>query len=183
MGNRTADRDCAYFITNVIVDHLPILRYKEPRTQLIKSLQFAVNNNWMWLETYVIMPNHWHAIVAARDRSIPEAIGGIKSFTARFIDSWLRLQSETDKMILLAKKTIHERAQMHGSNKRIQVWEHGYYPIYVESSHIWQQKRDYIHRNPVKAGLSKTPEGYLYSSAHPNHPLAEYLTIELHNSS
>jgi hypothetical protein len=82
-------------------------------------------------------------------------------------------------MILLAKKTIHERAQMHGSNTNIQVWEHGYYPIYVHSPHIWRQKRNYIHRNPVKANLVQNSEEYLYSSAHPNNPLAEYLTVEI----
>lgn len=39
------------------------------------------------------------------------------------------------------------------------------HPVELDSESIFNQKVDYIHNNPVVAGLSSTPEDWQWSSA------------------
>ena len=46
-----------------------------------------------------------------------------------------------------------------------QIWRHGNYPIPLWSMPVIKQKLDYVHQNPVKAGLVDEPLMWRYSSA------------------
>ncbi len=46
-----------------------------------------------------------------------------------------------------------------------QVWQEGSYPQAIFTEKFARQKMDYIHMNPVKAGLVDTADQWLYSSA------------------
>lgn len=50
-------------------------------------------------------------------------------------------------------------------NSTYQFWQQNNHPIEVFSAAFTQQKIDYIHNNPVKAGIVCKPEEYVYSSA------------------
>jgi hypothetical protein len=50
-------------------------------------------------------------------------------------------------------------------NKDYQFWQQDNHPEELESNHFKDQKLDYIHMNPVKAGLVDEPEHYRWSSA------------------
>jgi REP element-mobilizing transposase RayT len=47
------------------------------------------------------------------------------------------------------------------------VWEESFTNHRIRDAEDYQRHRDYIHNNPVEAGLVKTLSEYLYSSAHP----------------
>ncbi len=47
----------------------------------------------------------------------------------------------------------------------MQFWKPDNHPFYLYSNKMIQQKVDYIHYNPVEAGIVEKPEEYLYSSA------------------
>lgn len=62
---------------------------------------------------------------------------------------------------------IFKSAGKKNSNvKEYQFWQQNNQPIKVWSTRHIKQKLDYIHRNPVKAGLVKEPWEWKYSSAH-----------------
>jgi putative transposase len=46
-----------------------------------------------------------------------------------------------------------------------QFWERNSLSVELRSSKVFNQKLEYIHHNPVKAGLCINPEDYYYSSA------------------
>ena len=50
-------------------------------------------------------------------------------------------------------------------NSYYQVWTHENHAVHVYSDKFVTQKLDYIHMNPVRAGLVRQPEDYIYSSA------------------
>lgn len=50
-------------------------------------------------------------------------------------------------------------------DRQYQFWERRPYKATMYSREILEQKLDYIHNNPVKAGLCLLPEDYHYSSA------------------
>ena len=52
-----------------------------------------------------------------------------------------------------------------GQNAEFQLWQQDNHPIELFDQKILHQKLDYIHYNPVVAGIVEHPEDYLYSSA------------------
>jgi hypothetical protein len=61
---------------------------------------------------------------------------------------------------------LFERAGKNNSNNtRYQFWQQHNHPIELSTNEIIEQKLEYIHQNPVEAGIVLRPEDYLYSSA------------------
>ena len=85
---------------------------------------------------FVIMPNHLHLIVGSK-----EGGPGI----ARFIHS--------------LKGMI--RKQLVGNAK---LWQERYDDLVLKSEKQFRIKLNYIHTNPVRAGLAAKPEDWSYSS-------------------
>ena len=50
------------------------------------------------------------------------------------------------------------------NNKNYQLWQQHNHPIHIEGSMV-DQKLDYLHYNPVKAGWVLEPHEFYYSSA------------------
>jgi hypothetical protein len=53
----------------------------------------------------------------------------------------------------------------HKDRSTHQVWQEGYHPEWSTSEDMLKEKMDYIHDNPVKRGLVRLPEHWVYSSA------------------
>jgi len=66
-----------------------------------------------------------------------------------------------DWMLNLMKKAGEQNA----NPRNFQLWLEGNHPIELNYPTIMHQKLDYIHDNPVEAGIVEEPEKYLYSSA------------------
>lgn len=56
-------------------------------------------------------------------------------------------------------------ATRHSRNEHYQLWDQDNHYIELSSPEFMQQKIDYIHQNPVKAGWVYRSEDYVYSSA------------------
>jgi hypothetical protein len=54
------------------------------------------------------------------------------------------------------------------SNLEHKLWKPGNHPQEIYSREFHEQKEDYIHYNPVEAGLVTDPQYYRYSSANPD---------------
>ena len=57
------------------------------------------------------------------------------------------------------------QAKKSSSNINYKVWIHENHPVILDSNFILDQKVNYIHDNPVRAGICFTKEDYKYSSA------------------
>jgi putative transposase len=49
-------------------------------------------------------------------------------------------------------------------DREYQFWERNALSVELRSHSVFIQKLNYLHNNPVKAGISNLPEGYKYSS-------------------
>ena len=94
------------------------------------------------LHEFVLMPDHFHLIITpAADVSLEKAVQYIKGgFSFR------------------AKKELAFQYL---------IWQEGFTNHRIRNAEDYQQHREYIHHNPVKAGLVKLPSEYPYSSAFP----------------
>lgn len=58
-----------------------------------------------------------------------------------------------------------EQCKLDAKDRQYQIWKRNALSIDIFSAAVMLQKLDYIHWNPVKAGLTQHPEDYVYSSA------------------
>ncbi len=59
-----------------------------------------------------------------------------------------------------------ETLSVNAKDRKYQVWERNPLSVPVWTEAVLIQKLNYIHENPVKAGLCKLPEEYVFSSAY-----------------
>ncbi len=60
---------------------------------------------------------------------------------------------------------ILQELMVNAKDRKHQVWERDSLGVPLLTPDVFDQKLEYIHNNPVKAGLCKFPEDYNYSSA------------------
>ena len=61
---------------------------------------------------------------------------------------------------------MFKRAGEHNiNNKNYQFWQQNNHPIELFDHEIMDQKLDYIHNNPIEAGIVEEAGDYLYSNA------------------
>ena len=69
--------------------------------------------------------------------------------------------------------------QKQGNNKDFQFWQQDNHPIELFSPLVTFQKIDYVHNNPVVAGIVSEAEHYLHSSARDYLGIKGVLDVEL----
>ena len=45
------------------------------------------------------------------------------------------------------------------------IWQPGRHPEAIQGERVWRQKLDYLHDNPCRKGLARSPDHWRYSSA------------------
>ena len=70
-------------------------------------------------------------------------------------------ESRKDWMLWLFRAA----GQANPNNEHYQFWQQDNHPIELTTPDMAMQKLNYLHQNPVKAGLVFEPQHYVYSSA------------------
>jgi hypothetical protein len=86
-----------------------------------------------------------------------------KSYTSKLILT--KIQTETESRRSWMIEVFYLAANKHKRNLKYQFWTHENHAIEVFSNRFIKQKVDYIHNNPVRAGIVNLPDEYIYSSA------------------
>ncbi len=146
------------FITCTIVGWLPVFTRAKYLEIITASLTFCRQQKGLRLHGYVILDNHLHLIVSSDDLS--QVLRDFKRHTAKEIQVVAR---QDDKQWLLKQFEFFKGVQKVKS--RHQVWQEGFHPQAIATEDMLRQKLDYIHYNPVRAGLVDRPEDWRYSSA------------------
>ena len=163
---RKANTDATYFATFTVVGWIDIFPRSRYSDIVIDSLKFCQQNKGLDIFAYVIMPSHIHIVFRQLDGKLNETIRDFKSFTANQILKKVQLeQGESRRDWLLHMFEYH--AKFKNQNKKYQFWQKTNYPIALTNSSMVDQKVEYIHLNPVEAGLVTDPEFWNYSSANP----------------
>ncbi|HET6528385.1 MAG TPA: transposase [Balneolaceae bacterium] len=158
------DQNRPYFITSTIVNWIDLFTRNEYRNVLIESLNYCRQNKGLLLYAYCIMTNHVHLIVGRKEKKLESIIRDFKSFTSRELRKTIEKNAQESRKEWILEM-MYKAGLSKGSNKDFQLWQHHYHPIELSSEYLFEQKLDYIHLNPVKAGFVNKAEDYLYSSA------------------
>jgi len=107
---------------------------------------------------YVLMPDHVHAIVNNRSGTISDWLRRIRGNSARKILAWLRDEGHLSSLKKLA--LVHPQKRQHTHS----VWQKDPSVIDLWSHKFVRQKLNYLHLNPVRAGLCQHPAEWKWSS-------------------
>ncbi|MEO5942470.1 MAG: transposase [Ferruginibacter sp.] len=144
------------FFTATILEWKPLLQHDKYKDEIIKSLQFLVEHKRIRLYAFVIMQNHIHLVW--------QPLSGESLQTIQL--SFLKFTAQQIKFDLQKTNSIFlEQFRVDAKDRIFQFWERNSLSIELRSPAVFSQKIEYIHYNPVKAGLCNLPEEYYYSSA------------------
>jgi len=128
-----------YFITSCTQGRDPLLANDTVHRLFSTEWQTAeIRHGWR-IGRYVIMPDHVHFFCAA----LPEA-----KPLAKFMQRW---KEWTGKSVLSALR------------RPAPLWQHRFFDHVLRTPESYAEKWSYVSQNPVRAGLSATPEAWPYS--------------------
>jgi len=130
------------FVTSVTDQRNPILM--ENADLMFDALVRHSKKMPFGIVAYVILPDHFHAIIDCRGHDLSEIVRKIKlSFSKQY-----RFRIETNSGVVWQKR----------------FWDH-----IIRNQEDMNRHIDYIHYNPVKHGLVESPFEWKYSSIHTYH--------------
>ncbi|MBU8883965.1 transposase [Kaistella sp. DKR-2] len=157
------DQEKPHFVTCTIVDWIDIFTRKNYRDIIMNCFEFCIKNKGMVLFGYVIMSNHIHLIAQSKEGKLSDLIRDFKKFTATEILKQLQTEPESRREWILER--FAKATETHTRNKNFQVWQYGNHAEEIFTLKFMWDKLNYIHLNPVRAGIVEKANHYLYSSA------------------
>lgn len=157
--------DGAYFVSFAVVNWLDVFTRNEYKDILLHSLSFCQRKKGMEIFAWCIMTNHVHLVFRTIEGIRPETVlGDFKRFTGRTVVKAIEENPKESRKEWMLNQ-FYVAAEKASNVKNFQFWQHHNKPIEVWSNKVITQKVNYIHQNPVEAGLVARAEDYLYSSA------------------
>lgn len=160
------DAFATHFVTFTICGWIDIFSRKDYRDIVIASLKYAQAQNQLILNAYVIMSNHIHLIVRANEnqkKGLGDIIRDFKKFTHKMMMQIVDSDKESRRQWMLHQFSYY--GTINPNNESRQIWTNDNHPEECYSSAFTMTKLLYIHENPVRAGIVRKPEDYIYSSA------------------
>jgi REP element-mobilizing transposase RayT len=169
-----------HFLTFTIVGWIDIFSNRNFKDIIIENLSYCRKEKGLLIYAFVIMSNHIHIVARARDGfKLSGIVRDFKKYTSKKL--FENLNNSNDPRRKWMKELFIESGEKNPNNTFIQLWQQHNHPIELFSNKVIDQKIDYIHNNPVKAGIVQTPEDYLYSSAGNYSELDSVMEIDLIN--
>jgi putative transposase len=129
-----------YFITTDTWQRREIFSKPDPARIVVEQIMECQEREFYLLHAFVIMPNHLHLLITpGQEASIEKAVMMIKGGSAHKIK----------------KELLYS----------FPIWMAGYHDRWIRNIDEYRIRKQYIEQNPVKARLSESPSGYVWSSA------------------
>jgi len=154
-----------HFITSTVVGWADAISRPEYKDIIISSLKYCREHKNLNIHAWVIMSNHIHLIVSTgNDTELPGIVRDFKKFTSKKIIEAIINNTQESRKKWLVNMFLYA-GRNNNSNEKYQFWQKDYHPIELSNDQLYQQRLNYLHDNPVRAGIVREPQHYLYSSA------------------
>lgn len=165
-----------YYVTSVTFERVAV--FHEPRfCEILVTVFEEVRRLFPYkLVAYVIMPDHFHVIVNPIDGDISKWLLRVRGNSAKKILDALKNDSRNLTLKSLTLSSPQKR------NHRHALWQKDPSIVDLESNKFLMQKTNYIHLNPIRAGLADHPAKWPWSSYHsylPHEPGAVPIEVDL----
>lgn len=146
----------AQFFTATILEWKHLLQEDKYKDIIVESLRFLVKEKRVTVYAFVIMSNHIHLVWQIQTGHQKE---NVQRDFLKYTGQMMKFDLKENNPSLL------EGFAVKAKDRQYQFWERNALSIDLFSEAVMFQKINYIHQNPVKAGLCNFPEEYKYSSA------------------
>ena len=137
--HRLSDVSSNFFVTKSLRPKKRVLT-AELRQVIVEAFAFGVQSKRIYLRAFVVMPDHWHAIIGLREPwTLPKFMHSLMSHVGANTSTHL---------------TKHQTA-----------WQDGYYETLIKTARQFTYVAIYIEENPVKKELVASPDQWAESSA------------------
>jgi putative transposase len=159
------DQDKLYFVTFTVIRWLDVFTRNLYKDIFLQSLRYCQRHKGLELCAYCIMTSHIHLIIGRnREPPLEGIIRDVKKYTATKIIEAIQSNPEESRKELFIY-LFRKAGRNNKNNTTYQFWQQNNHPIELATNEMIDQRLDYIHNNPVTAGIVLSPEHYLYSSA------------------
>ena len=160
-GRNNLAEERFFFVTTTVVKFLPIFSNQHFCEILISNIKHYRDKYKFVVLAYVIMPSHFHWIIIVNPKygTISDIMRDIKKFTAWQIFDHL-IENKDSKHL-----GIFEESAEGFENQTKKLWMPRFDDEVIRDQQMFWTKLNYIHNNPLKAGLVNRAEDYKYSSA------------------
>lgn len=141
---------------------------------IIDSLKYLIEKSKVRLFAYVIMPSHVHLVMYVPEgKSVIDFMRDFKKFTSVEIRKHAERVNESNLL-----KRFMNNARF-AKSQRYKIWMDRFDELIISTEKMMGIKVNYVHYNPVKAGLVVKPEDWEFSSAR-NYYLDDHSLIKVH---
>lgn len=172
------DQQKLYFVTFAVVGWIDVFIRNEYKQIMLDSWRHCQQNKGLEIYAWCIMSSHIHMIIGSNGDNLENIMRDMKKHTSLQLKQAIYQhpgESRKEWMLALMAKAGKQNSQ----NLNFQFWQQDNHPIELYDNRILHQNLDYIHYNPVVAGIVEKPEDYLYSSARDYYGLPGLIDIIL----
>ena len=148
------------FVTTTVMNFSRVFGLGEQYYRiLLDSLKFMLREHRACLIAYVLMPSHIHLLLyLPPGEHISDFMRDFKKYTSVRI----RQRLEDDGQLGYLEK-LHRNA-VNKKDQRFKLWKDRFDDVVITTEKMLGIKIQYIHENPVRAGLVQKAEEWKYSS-------------------
>ena len=164
-GYKIRDQQAIHFITFAVIEWIDVFTRQQYRDVFLDKVRQSQKEQGLRVHCWVLMSNHFHGILSVHEGfELSHTLGELKRKSSMEITQAIeKNDSESRQQWMLE---LFERAGNSNSrNGKRQFWQQDNHPKECFSRDFTEQKMNYIHLNPVRAGMVADAEHYLYSSA------------------
>ena len=164
-GYKIRDQHETHFVTFGVVEWVDVFSRVDYKHLFLESIKYSQRESGLLLHAWVLMSNHFHAVMTAKeDTSLSAILRDLKKYSAvNILQAIEKNENESRREWML--DIFRQAGNENSRNSKYQFWRQDNHPKECHSKAFTMQKIDYIHNNPVRAEIVSKPEDYLYSSA------------------
>ncbi|HNE63840.1 MAG: transposase [Saprospiraceae bacterium] len=159
------DPEGIYFVSFATVGWVDVFTRAEYKEIFLESLKYCQQHKGLVIHAWCLMTNHVHLIFSGGEPGKHSGIlRDLKKYTAiKLLEAIAANPQESRKEWMM--KIFTQAGKENSNNSRYQFWRQDNHPVEIYSPKVVSQKLEYVHNNPVNAGIVQEAEHYLYSSA------------------
>ena len=145
-----------YYLTSVAHDRLPVFKTAKLKTIACNALNEARTSASLLIFAYVVMPDHLHALIGSQ-RKPSEVLRYVNGISGHRVINYLKEKGFYSSLQKLQRESGNRQ-------HKYSLWDHHPNLKLITTENGLIEKANYIHQNPVRAGLVERAEDYRWSS-------------------
>ena len=146
------DQDKLYFVSVAVINWIDLFICNEYSDIMLESWRHCQEYKGLEIYGWCIMSSHIHMIIGTHGDKLDNIMRDMKKHTSVALKKAIKEHPEESRREWML--WMMDRAgKKNGQNVNFQLWQQDNHPIELFDHKILHQKLDYMHYNPVVAGI------------------------------